>query len=90
MSTWLLLFVILSTCALYTWWNDAKLARIPPEALAISPKRWSADEITACHAKLASGPTSLFEGEGKLPPKTGRRYIVVGGVSVFPKHVVVV
>ena len=79
MSTWLVVSAILLLCVSYVWLNDAKLARIPPEALAISPKRWSTDEIKACHAKLANGPSSLFEN--KLPPKTGRRYIVVGGVS---------
>ena len=64
---------------LYIWLNDAKLTRLPPEALRISPERWSEEGIRECYASLKDGPTSLLNGQ--LPPRTGRRYIVVGGVS---------
>ena len=67
--------------ALYIYTNDAKLTRIPPEALALSPERWTEEEIRACYAKLeGQKETKLFD-ERTLPPRTGRRYIVIGGVS---------
>lgn len=61
--------------------NDAKLTRLPEEAAGISPERWSDEQIRGCYTSLKGGPSSLLDG--KLPPKTGRRYIVVGGVSLF-------
>ena len=85
--TMLLLVVTLAVailCVVYIRSNDAKLDRLPPEALAISPKRWTTEDINTCHASLKDGPSSLFEG--KLPPKTGRRYIVIGGVRVISDH----
>ncbi|KAF7797652.1 hypothetical protein EIP86_008852 [Pleurotus ostreatoroseus] len=73
-------------CVVYIRSNDAKLDRLPPEALAISPKRWTTEDINTCHASLKDGPSSLFEG--KLPPKTGRRYIVIGGAGFLGGWVV--
>ncbi|KIP09747.1 hypothetical protein PHLGIDRAFT_86135 [Phlebiopsis gigantea 11061_1 CR5-6] len=64
---------------LYIWLNDSKLTRLPPEALCISPERWAEESIRECYASLKDGPTSLLDG--KLPPRTGRRYIVVGGAG---------
>ena len=67
---------------LYVRANDAKIAQLPPEAVALSPKRWTSEDVkrTASSAALTSPSASLFSPE-ELPPKTGRRYIVVGGVS---------
>lgn len=78
----LLLALIPLLAFIYIRINDAKLTRLPPDALAISPHRWTDEEILETYAKLKDGPKSLFEG-GKLPPKTGRRYIVTGGVRMF-------
>ena len=72
-------------CAVYIRSNDAKLDRLPPETLAISPKRWTTEDINTCHASLKDGPSSLFEG--KLPLQTGRRFIVIGGVRTVFDHV---
>ncbi|KAI0659337.1 NAD-P-binding protein [Cubamyces menziesii] len=62
--------------------NDAKLTRLPPEAVAYSPKRWTVQDVegTASSAALAGASSSLFSPE-ELPPKTGRRYIVIGGAG---------
>ncbi|KAI8986719.1 NAD-P-binding protein [Trametes punicea] len=67
---------------LYVRANDAKLTRLPPEAVAFSPKRWSAEDVerTASSAALAGPSPSIYSPE-ELPPKTGRRYIVVGGTG---------
>lgn len=84
-ATLLVPFIALVLFVIYILLNDAKLTRTPPEALAISPERWTPEEVKQQHAAMVDGPASLFEG--KLPPKTGRRYIVIGGVSV-PRAVV--
>ena len=67
---------------LYVRANDAKIARLAPEAVAVSPERWTKEDVqrVASSPALTSSSASLFKPE-ELPPKTGRRYIVVGGVS---------
>lgn len=81
LTVFVLLVAVSLLCAAYIISNDAKLARVSAEAQSISPRRWTEDEIRACHARLVDGPKSVLEG--KLPPKTGRRYIVVGGVGCY-------
>lgn len=81
MNTFLLAVLTVSVIAvLYIWLNDAKLTRLPSEAAHISPERWSDETTRECYASMRDSPSSLLDG--KLPPSTGRRYIVVGGVSV--------
>lgn len=63
---------------LYISSNDSKLQRLPPEAALASPDRWTDDDVKRAAHELSGTPASLLEG--KLPPRTGRRYIVVGGV----------
>ncbi|EKM56588.1 uncharacterized protein PHACADRAFT_207796 [Phanerochaete carnosa HHB-10118-sp] len=64
---------------LYVWLNDAKLEQLPTEAARISPERWTKEKIELCYAGLKDGPISVLDE--KLPPRTGRRYIVVGGAG---------
>lgn len=64
---------------LYIHWNDRRLTQIPPRALYFSSKRHTADDIHAEAERLAAAPP--IDDTEKIPPKTGRRYIVVGGVS---------
>lgn len=81
-DVWVLSVVIPILFAAYIWLNDIKLKRLPPEASSFSPDRWSEDAVKETSERLGlSDSSSLLEG--KLPPKTGRRYIVVGGVSYF-------
>ena len=80
----LALLVVPLLIFLYIRSNDAKLTRLPPEALLISPKRWTEEDIQSCYKTAQDGPVSLL-GD-KLPPKTGRRYIVIGGVSARRTH----
>ncbi|KAI0264693.1 NAD-P-binding protein [Gloeopeniophorella convolvens] len=64
---------------LYIRVNDAKLMRLPPEvASAFSPQRVSASGALAAAAtwERSSIPSISF-----LPPRTGRKYIVVGGAG---------
>ena len=62
---------------LYIKTNDAKLRRIPPEAAAFAPKRWTQEDVKRTSEQLAASPASLLDD--RFPPKTGRRYIITGG-----------
>ncbi|KZV80891.1 NAD(P)-binding protein [Exidia glandulosa HHB12029] len=52
------------------------IAYVPPEALAASPKRFTDDEILETVRQLQAKPIDV---RPCLGPRTGRRYIVVGG-----------
>lgn len=69
---------------LYIYWNDSHLTRIPPSVQYFSPKRHTVEDVHAEAERLAAAPP--IEDTEKIPPKTGRRYIVVGGVSVVYTH----
>jgi hypothetical protein len=73
----LFLFLVL-LLYLYIRLNDAKTMRLPDEvASAFSPHRISAKDALEA---AATSETRRFDSKTFLPPKTGRRYIVVGGV----------
>jgi hypothetical protein len=63
---------------LYIRHNDKRLLGVPSRALAVSPERWTAHGILQTAQSLAEKP---IYARDRLPPQTGRRYIVVGGVS---------
>lgn len=63
---------------LYVWLNDRRLLRLPEEAVALSPRRWTPECVRDAAAQLEKSPKIAINEH--LPPKTGRRYIVVGGV----------
>lgn len=73
--------------ALYAWCNDQKLKRLPPEAAAHSPERWSDKFVMETNARVKQVEVVSLLKDSDLPPKTGRRYIVVGGVSHAVSHV---
>ncbi|TBU47054.1 NAD(P)-binding protein [Dichomitus squalens] len=82
-SVWLTLLASIPLLFyVYVRANDAKIAQLPPEAVAFSPKRWTSEDVrqTARSAALTSPSVSLFSPD-ELPPKTGRRYVVVGGAG---------
>ena len=64
---------------LYIYWNDMRLTHIPSCALYFSPKRYTAVDVHAQAERLATSPP--IDDTEMIPPKTGRRYIIVGGVS---------
>jgi hypothetical protein len=79
MWVWLLgLSVIPLLFYLYIRQNDRALTRLAPEALAFSPTRYTEDVARTAAKRFAEHPISVLD---HIPPQTGRRYIVVGGVS---------
>ena len=63
---------------LYGKLNDAKLTKVPPEVRAQASADFSTENIRLTAARLKESPLQI---KTRLPPRTGRRYIVVGGVS---------
>lgn len=82
MSTWLYLASIPLLVILYIFRNDRILSSIPPEALKQSPNRVTREEVLRVAQELQENPLT-DETLDQLGAKTGRRYIVVGGVSHF-------
>ncbi|KAI5119375.1 hypothetical protein M0805_001051 [Coniferiporia weirii] len=71
---------------LYIRLNDRRLTALPPAAAAASPHRWTDREIRAEHARMRANPIDILSA---LPPRTGRRYIVVGGAGFLGGWLVV-
>lgn len=65
---------------LYVRFNDAKLSKVPPEVMAQAqaPCDFSIHNINSTATRLKESPLQI---NSRLPPRTDRRYIVVGGVS---------
>lgn len=76
---WILGFSVSFLLLLYVYikHNDKRLTSIPPEALSFSPKRFTEEDARSAEKQFAGKSVSVKE---QLPPSTGRRYIVVGGV----------
>jgi hypothetical protein len=68
--------------ALYLHINDKRLTRVPEDALIFSSKRCTPETTRALADQLHKSPP--ISSQAQLPPKTGRRYIIVGGVCVTP------
>ncbi|KAJ7432891.1 3-beta hydroxysteroid dehydrogenase/isomerase family-domain-containing protein [Mycena galericulata] len=76
--TWPWIFAPLLFVYLYVRLNDHRLSRIPERVLALSPTRARVEDIRRGAAKLRDSPISIAD---QIPPKTRRRYIVVGGAG---------
>ena len=63
---------------LYGKLNDTKLAKVPSEIRAQKTCDFSPENIRLTAARLKEFPLQI---NSRLPPRTGRRYIVVGGVG---------
>ncbi|KAG7446876.1 NAD(P)-binding protein [Guyanagaster necrorhizus] len=63
---------------LYIRDNDRKLKAIPARAAHFSPVRWSPKDVERMASECELAAPSI---DDQLPPKTGRRYIVVGGAG---------
>ncbi|KAJ7248570.1 hypothetical protein B0H12DRAFT_1211085 [Mycena haematopus] len=72
-----ILFLI-ALLALFIRSNDRRLTKIPASALLVSPTRCTSKDVHLTAAKLLQTPISITD---QIPPKTGRRYIVVGGAG---------
>ncbi len=79
----LIVLCLFSVLILYSYvrLNDAKLMQLPHDvASAFSPKRISAKDALEAAAAWEK-VTATLSAKAFLPSRTGRRYIVVGGVS---------
>lgn len=73
---------------LYGKLNDAKLAKVPPEVRAQTTHDFSSENIRLTATRLKESPLQI---DSRLPPRTGRRYIIVGGVggtSLFRRNII--
>ncbi|KDQ60162.1 hypothetical protein JAAARDRAFT_152710 [Jaapia argillacea MUCL 33604] len=70
------LLALLAIFLQYLRGNDKKLSTLPAEALAFSPKRFTNQSVREAFERYQRAPISVAD---QLPPKTGHRYIVVGG-----------
>jgi hypothetical protein len=73
---WTALAVLVILAALYAWRMNSLMLSQPAEALALAPHRWTDEEIKAAFKQHCESPLDV---KPLLPPKTGNRYIVVGG-----------
>lgn len=63
---------------LYIRANDTKITRLPDNWPSLTTERVTPEDVRALGARLARRePISI---DDQLPPKTGRKYIIVGGV----------
>ncbi|KAL1747410.1 3-beta hydroxysteroid dehydrogenase/isomerase family-domain-containing protein [Schizophyllum fasciatum] len=58
--------------------NDSRLKTIPQRVLRLSPKRVTHEDVSRLEKELTAKGIAI---EDQLPPRTGRRYIVVGGAG---------
>ncbi|KAL4780939.1 hypothetical protein BJX76DRAFT_28034 [Aspergillus varians] len=70
---------------LYLHHVNSAMCNVPQEARNLSPHRWTVDEIMAAYKKAINGPIDVVES---LPPRQGRRYIVVGGSGLLGNWIV--
>lgn len=69
---------------LYLWKINLAMSTTPPEALRISPDRWTPEQVKRTFERLEKEP---IDWTPHLPPKLDRRYIVVGGSGTsFPSR----
>ncbi|KAJ7152589.1 3-beta hydroxysteroid dehydrogenase/isomerase family-domain-containing protein [Mycena crocata] len=83
---WLVLLLSFALLYLYTRLNDRRLTYIPKSALSFSPARCTPEDVQKTAARLAKSPISISD---QIPPKTGRRYIVIGGAGFLGGWIVV-
>jgi hypothetical protein len=74
--------------ALYIWVNDRRLTAHPPSVASLAERPRTVESVKRLAEDMAkrNGTANSQEEEMKrqVPPKTGRKYIVTGGVSSFP------
>ncbi|KAF8067715.1 3-beta hydroxysteroid dehydrogenase/isomerase family-domain-containing protein [Lyophyllum atratum] len=72
-----LTLILLAALSLYVRLNNRRLTRLPEEVVALSPQRLTPESVRERAGHLAKSPPITIKEQ--LPPRTGRRYIVVGG-----------
>ncbi|KAI6045267.1 3-beta hydroxysteroid dehydrogenase/isomerase family-domain-containing protein [Pisolithus marmoratus] len=70
--------VVAIVAFIYVILNDRKLSQLPPDAKVFSPIRYTAQGVLDAFEQHQKDPDPI---DHLLPPRTGRRYIVVGGAG---------
>ncbi|KAL4919351.1 hypothetical protein BDW62DRAFT_44400 [Aspergillus aurantiobrunneus] len=70
---------------LYIYHVNSAMCDVPKEARNLSPHRWTVNEIMTAYKKAAQAPIDVAES---LPPRQGRRYIVVGGSGLLGNWII--
>ncbi|KAI1083060.1 NAD(P)-binding protein [Whalleya microplaca] len=60
----------------WIWKLNSALRTTPPEVLAVSPHRWTEQEIKDTYQRIKANP---IDWTNHLPPKLNRRYVITGG-----------
>ncbi|KAI1103909.1 NAD(P)-binding protein [Jackrogersella minutella] len=60
----------------WIWKLNSTLKQTPPEVLAVSPHRWTEQEVRDTYQRIKANP---IDWEKHLPPKLDRRYVITGG-----------
>lgn len=68
--------VFLLLITIYLWHVNRGMSGSPPDAAKLLSKRWTPDKVREAYEKTKSSPTDVSK---HIPPKQGRRYIVIGG-----------
>ena len=68
--------LLLSLAGLYLLHLEKAYQRVPESIQKISPHRWTEEEIREAYEKEREHPSDI---RPFLPPKEGRRYVIVGG-----------
>ncbi|ORY66046.1 uncharacterized protein BCR38DRAFT_339266 [Pseudomassariella vexata] len=68
--------VLLVFSVAYLWRLNNALTTTPPEMLALTPRRWTTEEISQTYQRVKANPVDWSK---HLPPKLNRRYIITGG-----------
>ena len=74
------ILVVFALAVVYLRSVNRAMDTTPPEALQISPKRWTPNDVKKAYAEFAEHPTNYSK---LLPERTGRRYIVTGGSGMY-------
>ncbi|TFK99998.1 NAD-P-binding protein [Pterulicium gracile] len=77
---------LLALLVSYIYWNDRAIHHVPKEVLGVSPHRWTPEEVKEAYKRQLSSPQDILP---RLPPKTGRKYIVVGGAGFLGGWIIV-
>ncbi|KAJ5908946.1 3-beta hydroxysteroid dehydrogenase/isomerase [Penicillium taxi] len=81
----LILALVLGTGFLYLYHVNSAMSTTPEEALKLSPKRWTIEEIKEVYKRCQESPVDITKS---LPPKQSRRYVVVGGSGLVGAWIV--
>ncbi|KAL0936423.1 3-beta hydroxysteroid dehydrogenase/isomerase family [Colletotrichum truncatum] len=77
---------VLAALVLYLWKINRSMSTTPPEALRVSPDRWTPEQVKQTFERLEKQP---IDWTPHLPPKLDRRYIIVGGAGLVGGQLVI-